>query len=92
MSTFSDYAKKILAGGLPAVLETGRTTTQGDQPVAVTADGAPKRVETTPPEPARVDREPFLTSLQEAATPRNLALAGAALGLGILLIYLIKRR
>lgn len=51
MSTFSDYAKLVLAGGLPAVLDNNAAsrTQQGDT-----------RPERTAPEPTIRDREPFM--------------------------------
>lgn len=54
---FKDYARAVLAGGLPAALELGvggRPGAQGD----TTAAG--RRVEQTPPEPTKKDLEPFL--------------------------------
>ena len=51
MSTFSDYAKAILAGGLPAVLDNNAATrtAQGDT-----------RPERTAPEATIRDSEPFM--------------------------------
>jgi hypothetical protein len=51
VSTFSDYAKAILAGGLPAVLDNNAAnrTAQGDT-----------RPERTAPESTIKDMEPFM--------------------------------
>lgn len=71
---FSDYARAVLSGGLPAVLDLGtqaRPNSQGD----TTAAG--KRVEQTPPEPTKKDLEPFLQRRLKVTENFELNLAAA---------------
>lgn len=80
---FSDYAKAILAGGLPAVLDDGRAagTKQGDT-----------RVERVAPASSIQDDEPFTSRLRNGMTLETgvLALVGVAALVGI--IYFVARR
>lgn len=80
---FSDYARAVLAGGLPAVLDVGSQggTRQGDT-----------RPERTAPSSTVADDEPFTSRLSQGLTLETgvLALVGVAALVGI--IYFVARR
>lgn len=79
MSQFSDYALQLLRGGLPAVLDTSKTSTgQGDT--------APERLA---PTGTLQDQEPF--NLSKIATTQNLLIGGGVL-VGVVVLVLILRR
>jgi hypothetical protein len=79
MSTFTDYAKLILAGGLPAVLDDpSMRTAQGDT-----------RPEQTAPSAGILDAEPYMIG----STPVPAALViGAFVVAAVVLTYAIARK
>lgn len=90
--SFTDYAKAVLSGGLPQVLDGwAGSTKQGDGAATITPAGNTGTVEKTAPASTVQDSEPFLTSLRVAATPANLAIGVAALAAVIGLVMLVRR-
>ena len=80
MSTFSDYAKLILAGGLPAVL---------DDPNALKTAQGDTRAEQTAPAAGIMDAEPFV--IAGVPFPRALVIGGAVVA-AVVLTYAVLRK
>lgn len=88
---FKDYARALLNGGLPAVLDLGVQAAPGAQGDTTRTGG---RVEQTPPEPTKKDLEPFLQRTVKITEDFEINLLGAIVG-GIAItgfsIFLITR-
>lgn len=83
MSQFSDYAKALLAGGLPAVLDYGQTASP-----SATGDTRPER---TAPTGTKQDEEPFLSRVTDSLTGGNIAVGALGLVAAVGVIWLIVR-
>ena len=83
---FRDDLLSVLSGGLPALIDgpnAGSPT-----PTQTNNLDQPRTVEQTPPEPQLQDKEPYLIGNY---TGQQVALAGGAILLGVLGVYMIAK-